>query len=217
MSYPNITITTNTDCAFVVGQFVQLINSLNDYIFGQVISYNSSTGEMVLAPTQSVGSGYFDTWEVVASGNVGASSLFLGTSDTSLTLPFAFITTSTTTTTTTPQPATTTTTTTSSTTTSTTQPVNAVVTFNATGTTILGDAVILIDIALTNNVTFDTTFSVFVTTSNYGVLQYLPQITSGTSFINSINSQGLGSAPIVTSYCIQSCDNPSIDFIGYNC
>ena len=86
MSYPNITITTNTDCAFVEGQFVQLINSLNDYIFGQVISYNPTTGEMVIAPTQSVGEGYFDTWQVVTSGNIGASSLFVGNSTTTITL-----------------------------------------------------------------------------------------------------------------------------------
>lgn len=89
MSYPNITITTNIDCNFVVGQFVQLINSLNDYIFGQVISYNPSTGEMEIAPTQSVGEGYFDTWQVVTSGNIGASSLFVGSSGSSITLPLS--------------------------------------------------------------------------------------------------------------------------------
>ena len=89
MPYPSITIITNTDCSFVEGQFVQLINSLNDYIFGQVISYNPTTGAMDIAPTQSVGEGYYDTWQVVTSGNVGASSLFVGNSNTSITLPLS--------------------------------------------------------------------------------------------------------------------------------
>jgi|APGre2960657373_1045057.scaffolds.fasta_scaffold130858_2 hypothetical protein len=89
MSYANITINTNIDANFVSGQFVQLINSINDYIFAQVLSYDANTGVMVVSPTQSVGSGTYNTWEVVTSGNIGESSLFIGTSNSSISLPLS--------------------------------------------------------------------------------------------------------------------------------
>ena len=89
MSYANITINTNIDANFVSGQFVQLINSINDYIFAQVLSYDANTGVMVVSPTHSVGSGTYNTWEVVTSGNIGESSLFIGTSNSSISLPLS--------------------------------------------------------------------------------------------------------------------------------
>lgn len=89
MSYANININTNTNANFVTGQFVQLINSINDYIFAQVLSYDANTGDMLVSPTQSVGSGTYNTWEVVTSGNIGESSLFIGTSNSSISLPLS--------------------------------------------------------------------------------------------------------------------------------
>ena len=89
MSYANININTNTNANFVTGQFVQLINSINDYIFAQVLSYDANTGVMVVSPTQSVGSGTYNTWEVVTSGNIGESSLLIGTSNSSISLPLS--------------------------------------------------------------------------------------------------------------------------------
>jgi hypothetical protein len=89
MSYANININTNTNANFVTGQFVQLINSINDYIFAQVLSYDANTGDMLVSPTQSVGSGTYNTWEVVTSGNIGESSLFIGPSNSSISLPLS--------------------------------------------------------------------------------------------------------------------------------
>ena len=89
MSYANININTNTNANFVTGQFVQLINSINDYIFAQVLSYDANTGDMLVSPTQSVGSGTYNTWEVVTSGNIGESSLLIGTSNSSISLPLS--------------------------------------------------------------------------------------------------------------------------------
>lgn len=88
-AFSNITITTNINCAFVEGQFVQLINSINDYIFAQVLSYDANTGVMVVSPTQSVGSGTYNTWEVVTSGNIGESNLLISTSNSSISLPLS--------------------------------------------------------------------------------------------------------------------------------
>ena len=88
-AFSNITIITNINCAFVEGQFVQLINSINDYIFAQVLSYDANTGDMVLSPTQPVGSGTYNTWEVVTSGNIGESNLLISTSNSSISLPLS--------------------------------------------------------------------------------------------------------------------------------
>ena len=88
MPYSNITLTTQTGLAFITGEYVQVIHDSNNYIIGQVVSYNPTTGELVFTPTKVVGSGTFDTWQVIASAAPGTdgtsgSSGTTGTSGTS--------------------------------------------------------------------------------------------------------------------------------------
>ena len=53
MPYSNITITTNTGLSFITGEFIQVIHDSNNYMFGQVVSYNPSNGSLVFTPTKS--------------------------------------------------------------------------------------------------------------------------------------------------------------------
>ena len=71
--YSNITLTLETDLSFQAGQFVQVIHDTNNYIFGQVVSYDPLTGIMVFSPTSFAGSGTFCSWVVVPSGASGSS------------------------------------------------------------------------------------------------------------------------------------------------
>ena len=79
MAYSNITLTTQTGLSFITGEFIQLIHDSNNYMFGQIVSYNPSTGSLTFTPTKVVGSGTYSTWEIIASGASGND----GTSGTS--------------------------------------------------------------------------------------------------------------------------------------
>jgi hypothetical protein len=79
MAYSNITLTTQTGLSFITGEFIQLIHDSNNYMFGQIVSYNPSTGSLTFTPTRVVGSGTYSTWEIIASGAAGND----GTSGTS--------------------------------------------------------------------------------------------------------------------------------------
>jgi len=73
MAYNNISITTNTGLSFIAGEFLQLIHDSNNYIFGQVVSYNPSNGALVVAPTKYIGSpGTYSDWKVISSGWSGS-------------------------------------------------------------------------------------------------------------------------------------------------
>ena len=87
MALSFITLQANPGLSFVVGQFVQVIHDIDNYIFAQIQSYNSVTGLMVIAPSQIVGSGTYDTWNIVPSGSVGSASLFQGTSTSTIIVP----------------------------------------------------------------------------------------------------------------------------------
>jgi hypothetical protein len=73
MPYANINITTTIGLAFVTGDNVQLSYDADNYIIGIVVSYDSSTGAMVLTPTKSVGSGTYTNWIVSLTGLSGSS------------------------------------------------------------------------------------------------------------------------------------------------
>ena len=73
MAYSNITITINTGLSFYPGQYVQVIHDENNYIFGQVVTYDPVTGVFVFYPTNYLGGGTFDSWTVVASAVSGSS------------------------------------------------------------------------------------------------------------------------------------------------
>lgn len=81
MPYGNLTFTINTELSFVQNDFVQLTADANNYIIGRVVSYNPSTGALVIAPLQSVGSGTFSSWTASLTGPWGSSGT-AGTSGT---------------------------------------------------------------------------------------------------------------------------------------
>lgn len=56
------TITTGADIE--VSQLVRVANSASNYIEGDVVSYNSSTGELNLNATVAVGSGVYTQWDI---------------------------------------------------------------------------------------------------------------------------------------------------------
>jgi hypothetical protein len=95
MALSFITLQANTGLDFVVGQYVQVIHDINNYIFAQIQAYDSVTGTMTIAPVQIVGSGTYDTWDIVPSGNVGAASLYQGTSTSVIPVPSTTTTTTT--------------------------------------------------------------------------------------------------------------------------
>jgi hypothetical protein len=95
MAYQDIELIINTGQSFVTGQFVQVIHDLNNYMFGQVVSYNSETGDFVFTPTSVAGSGTYTSWYVVPSGSVGQASLFEGTTTDTIIVPATTTTTTT--------------------------------------------------------------------------------------------------------------------------
>ena len=75
MPYSNITITTNTGLDFKQYDFVQLSNSASNYIIGRVVSYNPSTGVMVVTPYYFQGTpGSYTSWNVALTGAFGTTS-----------------------------------------------------------------------------------------------------------------------------------------------
>lgn len=95
MALSFITLEANPNLDFVVGQFVQVIHDIDNYIFAQIQTYDSVTGVMIIAPVQIVGSGTYDTWNIVPSGNVGSASLYQGTSTSTIPVPSTTTTTTT--------------------------------------------------------------------------------------------------------------------------
>ena len=79
MPYTNITFTVQTQLSFLVNDFVQVSANSTNYVIGRVVSYNPSTGALVITPLESVGSGTFSSWTAALTGPYGSS----GTSGTS--------------------------------------------------------------------------------------------------------------------------------------
>lgn len=71
MAYSNITITTNPGLFFRQYDFIQVAHDSENYIIGRVVSYNSSTGVLVLTPLIIEGSGSFSSWEISLTGDPG--------------------------------------------------------------------------------------------------------------------------------------------------
>jgi hypothetical protein len=116
-------------------------------------------------------------------------------------------------------PTPTTTTSTTTTTTTLTPPVVNFVTFlGVSGTTILGEAVIDINITTNQIVTQATSFNLQIVTTNYGTQLLGVTIPSGSNAGTNQVGFGLGNpAPNVTSFCITDCDNYAIDYNTYAC
>lgn len=81
MPYANITFTVQTNRSFLVNDFVQVSANSTNYVIGRVVSYNPSTGALVITPLQSVGSGTYSSWTAALTGPWGSSGT-AGTSGT---------------------------------------------------------------------------------------------------------------------------------------
>jgi hypothetical protein len=73
MPFSNITFTTNTNLSFIANDYVQLTVNDTNYIIGQVVSYNTSTGSMTVLPLQSQGSGTYTNFTVSLASLNGTS------------------------------------------------------------------------------------------------------------------------------------------------
>jgi len=72
-TYSNITFNVSQFLSLQPHAFVKVSHDENNFILGQVVTYNPSTGVLVLTPTSSVGSGTFDSWTVSLIGYSGSS------------------------------------------------------------------------------------------------------------------------------------------------
>ena len=115
----------------------------------------------------------------------------------------------------------TTTTSTSSTTTTTTTPAptsNFVTNLFASAYDELGEIYIGASVALNSVVSIDTSFDVTVSTIPYGDITVVVVITNGNNSGSGSTYVGMGSLPTsIPSQCIQSCDDPSIVYTGFEC
>jgi hypothetical protein len=73
MPYSNLTFNVQPALSFVVNDFVQVTHDANNYIIGRVVSYNPSTGVLIITPLESFGSGTYSTWTVSLMGPWGQS------------------------------------------------------------------------------------------------------------------------------------------------
>jgi hypothetical protein len=73
MSCTNITLTIQPGRSFITGDFVILSHDLDNYIVGQVVSYNATTGEIVVLPLDYESNlvGSVSGWTVSLSGTIG--------------------------------------------------------------------------------------------------------------------------------------------------
>jgi hypothetical protein len=79
---PNATFNCSPRLSYVAGDFVQLSYDVDNYAIGTVVSYNSTTGVMVITPVKSIGSGTYSIWNVALTGDAGSAGT-TGTSGTS--------------------------------------------------------------------------------------------------------------------------------------
>jgi len=74
MSYPNIILTTDPNLSFAQYDFIQIVHDENNYIEARVVSYNSSTGELIASPIHHHGSGSFNDWKIMLAGEPGTGT-----------------------------------------------------------------------------------------------------------------------------------------------
>ena len=85
MPYSNLTFNISLNKEFNPNDFVKVAYDGNNYITGRVVSYNPSTGALVVEPYEVVGSGTYSSWTVTLTGFNGSAgtSGSSGTSGTS--------------------------------------------------------------------------------------------------------------------------------------
>jgi hypothetical protein len=71
----NATFNVSTNLSFNTNDFVKLIATASptNYVYGRVVSYNKSTGVMIITPLTNVGSGTFTSWTVQLTGQNATS------------------------------------------------------------------------------------------------------------------------------------------------
>ena len=67
------TLTIGTGLAFTAGQDVVISNSLSNYMYGTITSYDSVSGVLIADVYRAVGSGTYASWTVNLSGTIGAT------------------------------------------------------------------------------------------------------------------------------------------------
>lgn len=67
------TLTIGTGLSFTAGQDVVISNSLSNYMYGVITSYDSVSGVLIADVYNAVGSGTYASWTVNLSGNMGAT------------------------------------------------------------------------------------------------------------------------------------------------
>ena len=85
MPYSNLTFNIDLNKDFQTNDFVTIAHDAFNYITGRVVSYNPTTGILIVTPYESVGSGTYSSWTVTLTGYNGSSgtSATAGTSGTS--------------------------------------------------------------------------------------------------------------------------------------
>jgi hypothetical protein len=69
----NMTFNTSPGLAYKPGDYVQASNTADNYVIGVVVSYDKSTGVLVMTPVESKGTGTFSSWQISLTGAVGSS------------------------------------------------------------------------------------------------------------------------------------------------
>jgi len=67
------TLTIGTGLSFTAGQDVVISNSLSNYMYGTITSYDSVSGVLIADVYRAVGSGTYASWTVNLSGTIGAT------------------------------------------------------------------------------------------------------------------------------------------------
>jgi hypothetical protein len=73
MPYSNLTFNISLNKEFNTNDFVKVAHDGNNYITGRVVSYNPSTGALVVEPYEVVGSGTYSSWNVSLTGFNGSA------------------------------------------------------------------------------------------------------------------------------------------------
>ena len=68
----NKTLLVSTGLAYTTGQAVTIVYDVNNYMTGPIITYNASTGTLVVNVTSTLGSGTYNNWQINLQGAVGA-------------------------------------------------------------------------------------------------------------------------------------------------
>ena len=64
MPYSNISFTTTTGLSYHVNDFINVVYDASTSIYGRVVSYNASTGALVITPYSFRGaSGSYSNWQ----------------------------------------------------------------------------------------------------------------------------------------------------------